>query len=452
MTDEALRALERAARAGDQGALLAWAQALVRVGRDPAPATRLAAGAAWPATLPCWSGLGGDGQQNRACDVLPLREAPQVAWRRDLPPRTRPPARAARLARGRCLLGGWAGLVVVHREPPRVECVDPLTGATRWSAPVAAREPRVVAEALVLREHARYRRPWTRRREPIVREGQVVARDLQTGELLFTWPEAYEVGAAPGWLVGLECQDERSPGGTVWAQVAREWPDPRRAPVEERRWTAGPVIWHRRGQRLSPLGIALLVEEGRGATCLHLETGGLLWRQEGEGLLADGTGLLTRRRVLERPGRPYVETAAARRDAGARGCWTLVDLGDGEELLDLSPELLPLALGRGFVVARPWGEQRDVETLVHLDRETGSTLARLERPARPSLVVAIARDVLYTARAQDGVEAHTARGELLWRLPWSALGPGPRRFPAGLLPLDRRLVVAFDAGDLVALG
>ncbi len=448
MSDEELRALERAARAGDLEALAAWSRALVRAGRDPAEATRLAAGSATPAQG--WSSLGGDGQQNRACDVEPLHAAPRLAWRRDVEPRRSPPRERDRLRRGRCLLGGWAGLVVVHRQPPRLEGVDPLTGATRWVAPAAAREPRAVGDVLVTREEERYRQPWSRsKRAPIVREGRIVARCLRSGEILFTRDD-FEACPTPGAFVTLGCLDEQDPTGIVWTLASHDWPDPRRPPVEAARWTTPPVLWHRRARRLAPLGGALLVEEGWTASCHDLATGAARWKHQGEGVLADATGLLARRAVLQVPGRSWAEYDAELRDVWRRACWSLVDLASGARRVDLSPELLPDALGRTFVVARPWHVRPEVERLVVVDRQSGATLSVLERPSRPSFVVAVARDVIYTARAQDGVEARTPGGELLWRLPWSSVGAA-RRYPAGLLPLDRRLVVAFDTGALVCL-
>ncbi len=446
MSDEALRALERAARGGDAEALAAWARALVRAGRDPAAATRLAAGAPYPEALPCWSALGGDGQQNRACDVEPLSEAPRLAWRRDVDPRSSPPAERDRLRRGRCLLGGWAGLVVVHRAPPRLEGVDPITGTTRWSAPVAAREPRLVGDVLVAREEDRYREPWRRsKRAPIVREGRIVARCLRSGEVLFTRDD-FEACPTPGAFVVLGCLDEERPASTVWTLASHDWPDPRRPPAAAARWTTPPVLWHRRARRLAPLGGTLLVEEGRTASGLDPATGATRWRHQGEGLLADAAGLLARERAVHGP-----NSSSTR---APREGWSLADLPAGVTRGLLPSRLVALALGRSVILARPWHDQwtgQPTTEQLHVFDRAGEPVTLLERPARPSFQVAIARDVVYTARAQDGVEAMTPRGELLWRLPWSALGAA-RRYPAGLLPLDRRLVIAFDTGALLCLG
>jgi hypothetical protein len=446
MSDEELRALERAARAGDLDALAAWGRALARAGRDPAEAARLAARAASLVELPCWSSLGGDGQQNRACDVEPLREAPRLAWRRDGEPRSRPPVERDRLRRGRCLLGGWPGLVVVHREPPRLEGVDPVTGATRWSAPVAAREPRLIGDVLVAREEQRYRQPWSRsKREPIVREGRLVARCLRSGDVLFTRDD-FEACPTPGAFVALGCLDERRPTSTVWTLAAHDWPDPRRPPTEATRWTTPPVRWHWRARRMAPCGSALLVEEGRTVSGLDLATGVLRWRHQGEGLLADAAGLLARERAVHGPNGSSTKQP--------REGWSLADLPAGVTRALLPSRLVALALGRSVILARPWHDQwtgQPTTEQLHLFDRAGERVTLLERPARPSFQVAIARDVVYTARAQDGVEAMTSRGERMWRLPWSALGAA-RRFPAGLLPFDRRLVVAFDTGALLCLG
>lgn len=413
MSDEDVRALERAARGGDVTACLAWARALERAGRpDEATRARLLALDADPqAEEPraalggacAWTGTKGGPGRTRASADEPLARAPTLLW--CVEPTAPPVAeRGARQLVDPCLFGGWLGLVVRNPLLRTLDVVDARSGAPLWSATrwVDAWSSRVAGDAVLLRH-----------------EDRVVSRDIRTGEVL---AEALSAGGMDlmGFLPGLHLVVTSERG---WQLAAFDWPDPRRAPASTPRWVHRTTSDRRPHEVVGAGSLALLISHGGQVVALDVTTGQERWRVEGEAAVGDADG------VVVKAGHRLASYAPD----GAPG-WS-------------QPGTKVLALGATMLVAVPPVIGRGTSPITLHDRVTGELRAELARPA-PSWRVAVAGDVLYLGGV-IGLEAITSGGEVLWCIPKRELPWGQ---PMSLLTLPRRLIAQFADGTLMAFG
>lgn len=414
MVDQDLRGLERAALEGDAAACVAWARALERLGRrDEAVAGYLAAldrdpaaGAARAAlaALPAWTGTQGGSGRASALEVEPVRGAPERLWH--APPGA-PASPGLRRFSEPYLLGGWPGVVALHPAPARVEACDVRDGRLLWSVAGWADRTasRVEGELVVLRGAAR-----------------TTVRDLRTGHELVALPAGGGDAGVSGWARGLDLR--ASTPANLWRLDAHGWPDPRLPPADEPRWT---LVRPRdqRGRTLVAAGpLVVIAFLGGEVAALDATTGDERWRRAGAGLHGDAQGVAVR----------------------SRDVYTMFDLDGQPRWTHPGRELL--ALGREHVVMAPatLGLGPDFPLQV-LDRAGGALETELVTYG-PVLACALAGDVVYVA-GMHGLDAFTVRGERLWRR-----GPDdlPGRVPVALLPLERRLLVGMQSGDLVMFG
>lgn len=413
MVDQDLRGLERAAAAGDAQTCIAWARALERLGRpDEAIGAYLAALDRDPATrearerlaaTPAWSGTQGDAGRTGTLDVEALRDAPARLWH--VSPREPAEPRLRRFSEP-YLLGGWTAAIALHPAPARVEAYDVRDGRLLWVAP-----------------------GWADRTSSYVRGGDVVLRgsgrttvhDLRTGEERLDMPVG-AVSGTSGWAPGLDLR--ASTPANLWRLDALDWPDPRVAPAASTpRWT---LVRPRdqRGRTLVSAGpLVVIAFIGGEVAALDALTGDERWRRTGAGLHADPQGVAIRRHDV------YTLL-----DLEGRGLWT-------------HPAHEMLALGRDHVVMAPASLGLGPELRLQvLERRTGAVVAELVT-AGPVLACALVREVLYVA-GMNGLDAFSIHGARLWRL---GLDDLPGRVPVALLPLQRRLLVGMQSGDLVLL-
>lgn len=130
LSDESLRALERAA-AADPSRTRAWATALARAGRADEAWVALCRTVDQPdvraelATRPAWTHAGGPGRTH-AIDLPPVKREPRVRWTARAP--------------GDRLLTSPLGVVVTTGRGTPCAVLDPTSGRLRWTPSSATRD------------------------------------------------------------------------------------------------------------------------------------------------------------------------------------------------------------------------------------------------------------------------------------------------------------------------
>lgn len=413
MSDDALRALERAVAAGGSPAdRLALARALERCGRGDEVLEVLWPAAADPAVRaelarrPAWTHQPWNHSSSRYLDVAPLDGPPRVAWWAPLPGGD---SHEPCSQQSNDLFASPLG-IVVHRRGT-VELLDPSTGESRWEYEVDLDSHFQVSlsnECLILDTQT-----------------QVLGLALLDGTVLFRQApirEAFNVIADDRWIAlgreGTLCYalTKEGRGELLWHA---EYPRPE---LGERRLALGDLERPALSGDLCIVGGHLY-----GRTFLDVRTGARVgWRPWSYTLVADCHGVLDK--GAEAHGEPSEAGHLQASDARGETRWTRPDRP--RDHYALSPEVILC-----------------VDGLRLLARSDGSEIAVLRPEPPPFMIgdIALVRGGLYMSWQVDGETGKTLSFDTSGRRIWSIDG-----FASRILPLDRRLYVE-SGGRIVCL-
>ncbi len=424
LTDESLRALERAA-AADPSRTRALAKALERAGRADEAWVALCRAVDQPdvraelATRPAWTPAGGPGRTH-ALDLPPVKREPRARWTARAP--------------GDRLLASPLGVVVTTGRGTPVAVLDPTSGRLRWTPSSATRDA------------------WLDR-------GWLLAHFA--GEELHAWRLWNEPGEDDP-----TAGHERLPSGLVQARIAPaggtqllrdvrplRLPDGLDARGRDARGAGGRVVTGPGDWNALLVADLLLSSTQAGfegpwtTTALDLERGAPLWRAPGRLVAADLQGT-----ALAGDGERLVV-----RDVKGGEAWTapglLRALGPGVALVELR-RAGGLVLSAGADDDHASHADVTFELRV-VDRATGRLRADLGPylPARASAGRAspiLVRDRIYVPDKGD-VVCRGLDGQVPWSVDVAELGGNGRARVVDLAPLPGALVVLLDDRQVVLL-
>ncbi len=442
LSDESLRALERAA-AADPSRTLGWAKALARAGRADEAWVALCRAVDQPdaraelATRPAWTHAGGRGRTH-ALDLPPVKREPRVRWMARAP--------------GDRLLASPLGVVVTTGRGTPCVVLDPTSGRLRWTPSSATRDAWLDRSWLLAHFAGEELHAWRLWNEP-GEEHPVVGHERLPSGLVQLRVRAEDDGApwGPGAVSVLhDVRPLRLPDG-----LQGRGRDVRGGGG---RVVTGPGDWNAfvlaadgaRGD------VDLLVASGQPreglwtTTVFEIDRGGERWRAPGRLVAGDARGVVLA--VQDGQGDRLML-----RDAGGGEMWSAVG-----ELRALGADVALVELLQTSEEGLDTWDDDDhashasfTSHLRVLDRATGRLRADLGpyAPARASAGRAspiLVRDRVFVPDRGD-VVCRGLDGQVPWSVDVAEVAGNPRARVVDLAPLPGALVVALDDRQVVCL-